>query len=153
MADNTKQPSVAVEKELGHQLAAEGDAVVTDNVGTESDKHDMYRMGKVQQMQVSKRHQSSRMYVNDEQCIAYLPLLSDGEFLYGAHGVLGDRIGCFDNLAVQWRTGWHHLHEHRLLDRLSGRVQFHGRTGEHGSNKRRPVSLGQSILSLMPMLD
>ena len=53
MADEKKQPSVAVEKELGHQLAAEGDAIVTENVGNEADQHDMYRMGKVQQMQVS----------------------------------------------------------------------------------------------------
>ena len=48
-----KQPSVSVEKELGHQLAAEGDAVVINNVGNEADRYDMYRMGKVQQMQVS----------------------------------------------------------------------------------------------------
>ena len=52
MADE-KQPAVPLERELGHELAAHGDAVVVDKVGTDSDRHDMYRMGKVQQMQVS----------------------------------------------------------------------------------------------------
>ena len=51
MADE-KQPAIPLERELGHELAAHGDAVVVDMVGTDSDRHDMYRMGKVQQMQV-----------------------------------------------------------------------------------------------------
>ena len=42
------------ERELGHELAASGDAVVVDRVGTEADMHDMYRMGKIQQMQVGR---------------------------------------------------------------------------------------------------
>jgi hypothetical protein len=44
------------DRELGHELVASGDAIVVDNVGTEADRRDMYRMGKVQQMQVSRFH-------------------------------------------------------------------------------------------------
>ena len=36
--------------ELSHQLAAEGDSMITHDVGTAADRADMYRMGKVQQM-------------------------------------------------------------------------------------------------------
>lgn len=37
--------------ELGHQLVAQGDSVITQDAGTDADKQDMFRMGKVQQMQ------------------------------------------------------------------------------------------------------
>ena len=36
---------------VASELTSSGEAVVTDKVGTEADRHDMYRMGKVQQMQ------------------------------------------------------------------------------------------------------
>ena len=52
MADE-KKAAVALDKELGHELAASGDSVVVEDVGTDADRHDMYRMGKVQLMQVS----------------------------------------------------------------------------------------------------
>ena len=52
------------ERELGHELAASGDAVVVDKVGTEADRHDMYRMGKVQQMQVCRCMPKTDHWVN-----------------------------------------------------------------------------------------
>ncbi len=33
------------------EIALHGEAIVTDKVGTDADRHDMFRMGKVQQMQ------------------------------------------------------------------------------------------------------
>ena len=60
--------------------------------------------------------------MNNNKCVAYLPLLPDGELLHGAYGIVGDRTWRIYDLAVQWRTGWDYLHEHRLLGRLLGRV-------------------------------
>ena len=54
--DQEKQVPSPQTRELGHELVASGDAIVLDNVGTEADRRDMYRMGKVQQMQVSLYH-------------------------------------------------------------------------------------------------
>ena len=51
MAEEKQQPAIGA-TELSHELAANGDAVVVDKIGTDADRHDMYRMGKVQQMQV-----------------------------------------------------------------------------------------------------
>jgi hypothetical protein len=52
--EQVKEIPASHERELGHELAASGDAVVVDKVGTDADRHDMYRMGKVQQMQVCR---------------------------------------------------------------------------------------------------
>ena len=45
-----KQPTSEVQ-DLSHELVREGGAIV-EHTGTEADKHDMYRLGKVQQMSV-----------------------------------------------------------------------------------------------------
>jgi hypothetical protein len=48
-----KVPFSSTEAASAAQLASHGEAVVTDKVGTDADCHDMWRMGKIQQMQVS----------------------------------------------------------------------------------------------------
>ena len=51
--DSEKKAPATEAKELGHQLTAHGDVVVVQRAGNDADRSDMYRMGKVQQMQVS----------------------------------------------------------------------------------------------------
>ncbi|KAK3710108.1 hypothetical protein LTR37_010539 [Vermiconidia calcicola] len=45
-----KDVAIPLEKELGHELTANGDVVEGEHGSTESDRYDMYHMGKVQQM-------------------------------------------------------------------------------------------------------
>ena len=54
-----KEPTSAVQ-DLSHELGHEGGAIV-EHTGTEADKHDMYRLGKVQQMSVSLVHSISQV--------------------------------------------------------------------------------------------
>jgi choline transport protein len=49
--EETKSPATVGEDALVAELRNNGEAVVTDQVGNEADVADMWRMGKVQQMQ------------------------------------------------------------------------------------------------------
>ena len=51
MTDKMKL-AIPLEKELGHEFTANGNVVEGEHGSTESDRFDMYRMGKVQQMRV-----------------------------------------------------------------------------------------------------
>ena len=104
MADE-KQLPIPRERELSHELAASGDAVVVDNVGTDADRNDMYRMGKVQQMQVSFPHQCS---IGAHTCVsiwltgsANVPTLPNVQLQHDSHGIVGDCLGRFRYLTVQ----------------------------------------------------
>lgn len=52
--EQEKQVSGLHEKDLSHVLVASGHGVVVEYTGTDADARDMYRMGKVQQMQVRR---------------------------------------------------------------------------------------------------
>jgi hypothetical protein len=55
--EETKSPATVGEDALVAELRNNGEAVVTDQVGNEADVADMWRMGKVQQMQVRRSSQ------------------------------------------------------------------------------------------------
>jgi hypothetical protein len=53
--DREKHILASTERDLGHEQVASGNAVIVEDTGNDADRQDMYRMGKVQQMQASYR--------------------------------------------------------------------------------------------------
>ena len=129
------------ERELGHELVASGDAIVVDNVGTEADRRDMYRMGKVQQMQVSRLPppRCSKLKLN---IAAHLQLVPNVQLQYDLDGLVGNKSRRFSHLDIQWGYRWNDIRLDYCLGWFSLCLFLDGRDGLNGANEWRPVPLG-----------
>jgi hypothetical protein len=76
------------------------------------------------------------MDVRAELDIAHLPPLSHDQLQHDLDGVLGDWVGLFGHLHLQWRCCGHDIHVHCVLDWVLGRILEYGRDGQYGSDKR-----------------